>query len=431
MKVILFSFLAISSLNSLAQVKQVKSFSEVWMDFQQKSLKQKAGEFARKTHQISLERAERHWLPRAYVTGQWFNTNDPSQVFFQNLGQRSVEQTDFIPQELNHPERNEFKMMSLGFDFPLFEGGLRIHQSSMFQALLKASELEIKAKRSEDYSELGKNYADLLITSQKMLELSELNESLQKVIRNYQVGSKSNPVGYSGLLGLRGVENRIKGVMLQMDLKRINAKDWITQKAQLLQDWGPEQEVNLRAFLKDNFSVLSYSAFSSFLLSQEEKLKTLDEMKEMEKARFLPRIGLFAQENIYQGDRNTANSSTFGLYIQWDLFNSDSFGRVSEAGAKALTEKTKLAQFKQEEKIMLSKLTESKIALEKSLDLLDESDRLLKEQSLNAMKLFRSGMLNALQLAEVINRRADLIESKFEAESKYIEITTGLYQINN
>jgi len=151
----------------------------------------------------------------------------------------------------------------------------------------------------------------------------------------------------------------------------------------------------------------------------------------MEKARFLPRVGLFANNNLYSGDRDTENSQSFGLYLQWDLFNSDSYGRVGEAGAKALAEQAKLHAFKQEEKIMLSQLQESKVTLEKTLELLDNSDSLLQEQSLNSMKLFRSGMLNALQLAEVINRRVDLVENKLNAQTQYLDVWTRLYQLNN
>jgi hypothetical protein len=62
---------------------------------------------------------------------------------------------------------------------------------------------------------------------------------------------------------------------------------------------------------------------------------------------------------------------------------------------------------------------------------LEKTDGLLKEQTVNAMKLFRSGMLSALQLAEVINRRVDLIENKNKAETQYLEVYSRLYQLNN
>ena len=154
-------------------------------------------------------------------------------------------------------------------------------------------------------------------------------------------------------------------------------------------------------------------------------------MKEMEKARHLPRVGLFAQSNIYSGDRDTANAQAYGIYFAWDIFNSDSHGRVGEASAKFRAGEAKIQAEKQEEKIILEQMLASKNTLEKSLALLEDTDKILKEQTLNAMKLFRSGLLNALQLAEVINRRVDLIENKNKVENQYLDVYTRIYLLNN
>jgi outer membrane protein TolC len=409
----------------------IKRFDDVWNQLYEKSLKHKAVELEKESNEESLKRANRHWLPRVYITGQWFSTNDPTQVFFNHLGQRSIEQSDFIPSDLNRPGRETFTAGSLGLDLPLYEGGLKTSQTSMYRALVKASEIEMKAKRSEEYSELARQYGSLLLLSQNEALLKELKVNLKKIISTYQVGAQSNPVGYSGLLGLKGVGNRIEGLLAQYEMKVLNARHWIDTKTENVDFWRPDTQEDINDYLTTKLSSASDSAYSSMILSQEMKLKTLDEMNNIEKARYLPRVGLFANNSMYGGDRDNENSQSYGLYLQWDLFNSDSFGRVGEAGAKALAEQAKLQAFKQEERIMLSQLQESKLTLEKTLKILAESDRLLQEQSSNAMKLFRSGMLNALQLAEVINRRVDLVENKLTAETQYLDVWSRLYQLNN
>jgi hypothetical protein len=67
----------------------------------------------------------------------------------------------------------------------------------------------------------------------------------------------------------------------------------------------------------------------------------------------------------------------------------------------------------------------------KNLDLLFDSNNLLNEQSKNSMKLFKSGLLNALQLAEVINRRIDVIEQKNNAELQYLDVRSRLHQLSH
>jgi len=227
------------------------------------------------------------------------------------------------------------------------------------------------------------------------------------------------------------VDNRIEGMSYEFEMKRVNAQKWIDTKTQSTENWSPDLNLRLKDFLNTNLTQTSSISYSTMMLAQELKVKTLDDAKEMEKARFLPKVGLFAQNNLYDGDRSTTTSQAYGIYLMWDLFNSDSYGRVGEASAKSMAAEAKLNASKQEEKIMLSQLLESKTTLEKNLVLLEKTDGLLKEQTVNAMKLFRSGMLSALQLAEVINRRVDLIENKNKAETQYLEVYSRLYQLNN
>jgi len=431
MRIILLVIFFLNVTNTQANDQATKSFDTLWEEIYTKSAKKKATELDREGTQLSLARAERHWLPRVYGTAQWFSTNDPTQVFFTNLGQRAVEQADFIPSELNNPGRKSFKTGALGIDLPLYEGGMKSSQASMFKALLKSSELEVKAKRSEEYTEFSRHYGGFLLTLKNEMFLSELKENLDKLISSYQVGSQSNPVGYSGLLGLKGVRNRIEGSLYELKLKVSNSKTWINTKIDTTENWNPDLTENLKNFLSTKLSELSSSSYSSMLLAQELKVSSLENMKEMEKARHLPRVGLFAQSNIYSGDRDTANAQAYGIYFAWDIFNSDSHGRVGEASAKFRAGEAKIQAEKQEEKIILEQMLASKNTLEKSLALLEDTDKILKEQTLNAMKLFRSGLLNALQLAEVINRRVDLIENKNKVENQYLDVYTRIYLLNN
>jgi outer membrane protein TolC len=430
MKLIYFILLVTFVFSASAQTV-TKNFDDIWTMFHQNSLKKKAQELEMISQQESLQRAERHWLPRVYVTGQWFRTNDPTQVFFNNLGQRSIEQADFIPSDLNRPDQQSFGFGTLGIDLALYEGGMKSSQTSMYKTMLRASEIELRAKKSEEYAELARHYGLFLVVSSNEDLLKGLRENLRRIISTYQVGAQSNPVGYSGLLGLKGVDNRIQGVLTQYEMKSNHARQWINGKTAQNNLWRPELKESLKDFLITKLTTPSTSSHSSLILAQEEKLKTLDEVSEMEKARYLPRVGLFAQNNLYDGKRDTETAQSYGIYLQWDLFNPDSYGRMGEARAKAMAEAAKLKAFKQEEKIMLQNLLESKTALENSLKILNDSDRLLQEQSSTAMKLFKSGMLNGLQLAEVINRRVDLVESQFSAQSQYLDIISRIYQLNN
>ena len=76
-------FLVFSGL-AMAEAPVNKSFDILWNEVYQKSYQQKSVAQDKEANDLSLARANRHWLPRAYVAGQWFSTNDPTQVFFKN-----------------------------------------------------------------------------------------------------------------------------------------------------------------------------------------------------------------------------------------------------------------------------------------------------------------------------------------------------------
>ena len=125
-------------------------------------------------------------------------------------------------------------------------------QASMFDSLVKASELEVKAKKTEEYSELSRQYGGALVHAQNGALLSDLKNSLQKIISGYQVGSQSNPVGYSGLLGLKGVDNRIEGMSYEFEMKMSNAQKWINTKTESTENWSPDLNLRLKDFLNTN-----------------------------------------------------------------------------------------------------------------------------------------------------------------------------------
>ncbi len=407
----------------------VKSFDEIWEQLHKNSLSHQSLEQEKVAQDEAKARSERHWWPKAYVAGQWFSTNDPAQVFFNHLGQRSVGSADFNPSQLNQPGRKTFQAATLGLDLPLYEGGFKAQQVTMYEKLVRAAELDLKAKKTEEYSELGRHYGQLIVYHQQSSKLNNLKEELIKILKSYQVGSQSNPVGYSGVLGLKAVQNRMTGMLDEFQLKMIQSQKWIQGKMNDESTWKVDHDQDLKKYLEKNLAPQTSQSYSTMLLAQELKASTMNEAKNMEKARFLPKVGVFAQSNLYQGQRDSSTSQVYGLYLMWEIFNNDSYGRLGEASAKARAAEAKVAAYKQEEKIAMEQLDEAKQTLDRNLDLLNETDALMLEQTQNAMKLFRSGLLSALQLAEVLNRRVDLIQQKNQVQIQSLEVHSKIYQL--
>lgn len=422
-----FLFLLLTPLASATEL----SFDELWRQVQTNSQSLQAAQHEVHAGQLAVERAARHWLPRLTLTGQWFRTDDPTQIFFQNLGQRAIQQADFAPAQLNRPPSQDFRFSSLNLDFPLYEGGLKSAQLSLFTAMRAAAQLDAEARRSEDYVNLATRFGELLVAQDASAQLDELSAALRKVIASYQVGAKANPVGHSGLLGLRGVGLRIEALHLRARHHQKTAQDWMREKATLPSDWRPRLQGGLNGFLLEHLNESSPRESSSRLAAQRLRAQTLQELEKMESARLKPRLGLFAQGQHYEGARDTATATALGVYLAWDLFNPDSLGRAAEVRARRAAADAQLLAHGQDERLAVDKLLDARRTLQSGLRILEDSQALLEEQSRVAFRLFSAGLVSALQLAEVINRRVDLIEKRGETQLQFLEINGQLYLLKH
>jgi hypothetical protein len=65
-------------------------------------------------------------------------------------------------------------------------------------------------------------------------------------------------------------------------------------------------------------------------------------------------------------------------------------------------------------------------ALARNIQLMDQSDGYLQEQTESARTLFNTGAINALQLVEVLARRVDLLQARTAAQLELVEKRVGI-----
>ncbi|MCB0406936.1 MAG: TolC family protein, partial [Bdellovibrionales bacterium] len=144
----------------------------------------------------------------------------------------------------------------------------------------------------------------------------------------------------------------------------------------------------------------------------------------MEKARYLPQVGVFAESYMFQGERDTADGYMAGLYLRWNLFNSSDYGAYSEAQLKAKSAQKYFVAMEQKERAEKKSYHQVLDSLNKTIELLNDSDRMLGEQIETTRTLFRNGSINALQMVEVLNRRVDLITQLNQAENELLNVAS-------
>ncbi len=399
------------------------AFEALWNKVSEEGLVLKSSAEAVEAAKINSSRAENHWYPNIYATGSAYFTNDPGANMFSLLSQRSITQSDFNPDSLNHPDAKLLTKGGLGLNLPLYEGGMK-------SSLSKASRLQLNSKQNEDsanlikfYSEFAKNYFLLQSLMIQDNDYKKINNTLELIISNYKVGNKGNMIGHSGLLGLKSLKNRLLVLKGENTVKTEAYKKALSLLSH--EEFVPkyyETEIlysNLQAYLSS--AQLDYEETST-IKALEANALAANEIVDVEKSKNLPRIGLFAESSVFNGDRKMALAHTAGLYLNWNLFSGNDIGSSTQAIHNANAAKYYAQALSQKEKIEFISMKGSEEVLMKTLETLEDSQKMLNEQIKITRDLFQNGMINALQFVEVLSRHVDLLVSKFEVENKLIEI---------
>jgi outer membrane protein TolC len=398
------------------------SFGELWT-----KIKNESPSISRESHNynaadLAVGRAEKHWLPSLTLSASSFSTNDPGANFIGDLSQRQITSLDFTPSTLNNPGFNNFEVGSLGLVFPIYEGGSKQSELLALTKMRDADSLNKKEVTLSEYVESAFNYAMLMTITSAKLRLETLLVRVSEVLSRYSIGSHSNPVGYSGMLGLKSLKMRVQGELLNIQSKEESTREVLTQKAKLENNtWKIKTEDTL-TFLDRELSPSNNQTASLRESILRARADSMEEMKEGEKSRYRPKVGLFANENMIHGDRSTGTNFTVGVYLSWALFSPDNLARVSEKEELRRAAVSNADFVKQSSEIGKNALIQSEVSMRKNLVLLLESEKLLTEQVKVTGKLFQSGSISALQLAEVLNRRVDLILSILELENNLIDV---------
>lgn len=429
---VLFKFALVLFFSSGTAHAVTIGFSEIWSSIQEEHPELRATMEEWKAADENVARGSRHWLPSLFLTGRGFSTNDAGMNLFGNLGQRSVTVADFSPASMNNPGYHTFLQLGLGINLPLFEGGGSVSYARMLdRERLVKDELNSSAKLNA-YSAAISDYAGVLSANESLKSLEGLRIKVAGVLSRYSVGSKSNPVGYSGLLGLRAVLNRIDvEINIVKNAKTLKKTGLVERSKKINHDWEP-QDQSTSKFLsevmpeKELLLVADSHQVSAALAGAE----MMDEKIGFEKSHFLPQIGLFGQGDHFAGSRSNSTSYTGGVYLQWSLFNPRDFGKVSESKHQFAAVQAKADAGRLEEKIGRSSLVDSLKTIGENEKLLSDSMNLMSEQVNTAARLFQSGSINALQLAEVYNRETDLIRQWNELNQQNIVVRTSLAKLS-
>lgn len=405
-------------------------FARVWELVKSNSPARKAASSEFEAAEIMKKRQGRHWLPRIYAEGAGYATNDPGLTFMSNMGQRSVTSSDFVPDTLNEPGTNFYQRGTIGLDLPIYEGGAGVENTKAAEKIAEARKYQMSFVNLSEFSSSASAYGQMISLLRTRSELKELYARVSSVLGNYQGGLRANPVEYSGILGLRALKNRIEAMIAENEAKIGAVRDYLDKMSGngLNREWNPEDGDAVEfadtwlktADLSDGGSSYMVKAYDSLAESAKSRA-------EAGKAVFLPKVGVYSEANVYNGERDTADSYTAGFYIKMNILSPTDYGSIRQGELESDAAKSRARDARIKADIEVRKLARFSGTLKSNIKILRESSIIMDEQIRNSQKLYASGSLRSLQLSDVFARKADLVMNLSSAEIEYVNVRSGIY----
>ncbi len=423
-------------------------FAEVWQAVRSKSSAQKAAALEAQAASIEKNRREWHWAPRVYVEGRAYETNDPVMSFSSMLQTRNLKSSDLsvpsplmspqaylnplsvlAPDTLNHPSTNGYYRGVLGIELPVYEGGTGQARVEAAESAAKAREWEMASTVKNEYAAVAQAYGELLLRDAQDAELNSLKQILGGVLSRYQLGSGLNPVGRSGYLGMQSLRNRIEGMMANNQIRRSAARGLISAlTVDSFPDLKPVSE-KLDVFAGRELPVGDGQAVSERVRAMHAVADAMAVNETFERARLLPQAGVFGEASATGARRGIGDAFYAGFFVRMNILSAQDYGAADQAKKQAEAARLRAKESADREQAQLAQLLSQEEILKKNIALLDESLGMSREQIILSERLFVTGALNALQLAEVLSRRADLIDARYEAESELIRTRAARFLI--
>ena len=427
--VLIISWSGISAQEKVSDEKR-RDFRGIWEMIRKNSPSQKAAVEEEMAAEIQKNRQGRHWLPRVYADFRGYATNDPGMTLMSNMGERSVRAEDFIPNSLNNPGTSMYRKGTLGIDLPLYEGGAGVEMTRALEKIAEARKLQRKLVHLYEYSTTASVYGRVIVSMKSLQDMKDLEANVSRILANYQGGLRSNPVEYSGILGLMALQNRLKAMIGEKEAQAAALKGYLEKMSGdlLPQGWIPGDD-NALAFSESNLRALVAAGPAGSLNSRafEALADSARNRAEAEKAVFLPRIGLFSEASLTNGSRDTGDSYTAGFYVRMNLLSPTDYGAMRQAKLQSDAARSRAREARLKESIDLSRLLKMSDTLKKNIVILKESDSLMDEQIRNSLNLYARGSIRSFQIADIFARKADLLSSLAGAQEEYINALAGIY----
>jgi len=253
------------------------------------------------------------------------------------------------PKKLNYPNARNHYVTKMTYKLPLYTGGMLTNYKKITQKMYEMSKLDTAKVLSLKKYELKKAFYDVALVNNFIANLNRIKHNISKLKR---VVKEMQKEGYALETDYLEVDARLAEVEAMLDEARLN-RELAYHFISFLLD---EDVVSIKAPKRDprvpKITKAIVEARSLDIAKAKLGLKITKDAIEVEKAKFKPQVGAFAEYGYADNKLVPSHISkkdfyTIGIQAKWNLFNG--------GGDMASLEKAKVNYLKVASQVKLAK----------------------------------------------------------------------------
>jgi len=270
-------------------------------------------------------------------------------AFTQGLAQNGDSILSIEPKDLNYPAPRNHFLTKLTYKVPLYTGGMLKEYRTITKKLYQMSKLDTAKTLSLKKYELKKTFYDISLVNNFISNLNKIKHNIQKLERVIKEMQKE---GYAVETDYLEVDSRLAEVEAMLEEAKLNRRLAYHFVSFLIDRKVDSVIAPKRAPRAPRVTKAIVEARSLDIAKAKLGLNITKHAIEVEKAKFKPQVGAFAEygfadNKMIPSDISKKDFWTIGMQAKWNLYNG--------GADKASLEKAKLNYLKVSTQVKLAK----------------------------------------------------------------------------
>ena len=362
MKKLFFLFISMTAFLSAGMKNLTLQHALQMLD--KNNLELKISRFTEQMKSYEAKAAKGYSYGKLDATIKGIRSNDSGNVFGFKLQSREASFGDFgfadfdmsgktnplpvQPKALNYPDSRNFYQTKITYMLPVYTGGKLSEYENITSSMYQMSQYDTQKLYNEKIFQTKKAFYDISLVSNYISNLSQIIGNIEHLEAIVKMMKKEGYAKNIDILEVQARKAEVENMYNQAKLNKDLAYQFLSfllntevTSIKKVNDKAPMPHVDKYALEENNIDI------QKALLG----LKITQMALSVEEANFLPNVGAFAEygsaDNTFWGDFSDHDAYTFGLQLNWNLYN----GGVD----KANLERAKVNYLKVQNQVDLAK----------------------------------------------------------------------------